>query len=235
MLWGAIETWNQNCWKSTSICRFCICCLICGLKYLTWRCLQRHLNSFRQGKINLILLLYGGILCSQLRCFPLSWPPSLKRPNRAGKASGVGNGCGRARAFSKSPLRVYGLVSQEMILLKARTRSIKMIGLQQFEPRMGPAEVTSPSWHRLLKKQRWIQKDLWQMVRRSAHGDNQKIEVQMPHPAWAEAALLLWPRITFSPSRASHKVLGSEWTSALTNVQPLSLGVYLAASPNDVS
>lgn len=58
--------------------------------------------------------------------------------------------------------------------LKARTRSIKMIGLQQFEPRMGPAEVTSPSWHRLLKKQRWIQKDLWQMVRRSAHGDNQK-------------------------------------------------------------
>lgn len=62
-----------------------------------------------------------------------------------------------------------------------------------------------------------------------------KIEVQMLHPAWAEAALLLWPRITFSPSRASHKVLGSEWTSALTNVQPLSLGVYLAASPNDVS
>lgn len=62
-----------------------------------------------------------------------------------------------------------------------------------------------------------------------------RIGVQMPHPARAVAILLVWPRITFSPSRASHKVLSSEWTFALTNVQSLSLGVYLAASPKGVS
>lgn len=62
-----------------------------------------------------------------------------------------------------------------------------------------------------------------------------KIGVQMPHPARAVAVLLVWPGITFSPSRASHKVLGFECIFALTNAQSLTLGVYLASSPNDVT
>lgn len=61
------------------------------------------------------------------------------------------------------------------------------------------------------------------------------IGVQISHPARAVAILLVWPRITFSPFHASHKVLGSEWIFALTNVQSPALGVYLAASPTDVS
>lgn len=63
-----------------------------------------------------------------------------------------------------------------------------------------------PSWHRLLQKQRWIQKGLWQTVRRSVHGGNWTkqgcrcsllLELLLN---WFARSLEVWPGVTSSPS-----------------------------------
>lgn len=62
----------------------------------------------------------------------------------------------------------------------------------------------------------------------------------MQPPARAVAVLLVCQKLGgLAKSHvlpcASHKTLGSGWTFALANAQALTLGVHLAASPNDIN
>lgn len=127
-----------------------------------------HLNSFRPGKMSLILLLHGIILCSQLKCFLLSWPHSLKRTKQNWKRSRDWKWLCKSKGLLPRPSQGlwFGQPRDNFDSLLFYTRqepvASKCLGCSGFNPECGSAEATWASWLRLLKKQRWIQKGLWQ-------------------------------------------------------------------------
>lgn len=64
-----------------------------------------------------------------------------------------------------------------------------------------------PSWHRLSQKQKWIQKGLWEIVRRAVHGGNQNQQgsgcnllLKLLLNSWFARSLGVWPRVMSSLS-----------------------------------
>lgn len=153
--------------------------------------------------MTVISLWYKAVLCFQLKC-------SQKHQVQLEKVEGLimpMEGWPLEKVFSgvRDCSAECSDLDSWLICAKKELVAMKLSKWGSFYPEYNWGHF--PAWHRLLQKQRWIQKGLCEIVGESVHDGNQKAPgVQMQAPAWLllnswfTRILGVWPRVTSFPS-----------------------------------